>query len=74
MIEVFKTDVRDAENAKLLVDRIHRQFDSYRCNFDLADCDNILRVLCTRDTVEAAEIIEFLRSHGFTAEVLPDEL
>ena len=74
MIEVFKTDVTDAENAKLLVDRIHRQFDNYRCNFDLADCDNILRVLSTRNTVAAGEIIDFLRGHGFKAEVLTDEL
>lgn len=74
MIEVFKTDVRDREHAIMLIDRIHEAFDSYNANFDLDDCDNILRVKSTKGTVECYYLIDLLKNYGFSAEVLPDDV
>jgi len=45
MIEVFKTNVKHADHAKILVDQIHTTFADYTANFDLEDCDRILRVV-----------------------------
>jgi hypothetical protein len=73
MIEVFKTNVQDHEHAVMLVDRIHETFDGYKANFDLDDCDNILRVKCTTGSIQSSLLIDLLSDFGFSAEVLPDE-
>ena len=44
-IEVFKTNVADPERAKWLVDQIEKQFTNCKVNFDLDDCDRILRAV-----------------------------
>ena len=72
MIEVFKTNVRARRHARQLVRRIHETFAGYRANFDLEDCDRIMRVECPGDTIPAGGLIALLREAGFQAEVLPD--
>ncbi|UOQ54329.1 hypothetical protein [Hymenobacter cellulosivorans] len=74
MVEVFKTNVQTRHHARLLLQQIHRTFAQYRANFDLDDCDNILRIESATDFISAAELIMLLRTAGFQAEVLPDEL
>jgi hypothetical protein len=74
MIEVFKTAVTSPLLADLLSDQIHRVFPGYKANFDLEDCDRILRVEHPRGEVQAAAIIHLLESRGIAASVLPDEI
>lgn len=73
MIEVFKTDVKDHEHAIMLIDRIHETFNEYKANFDLDDCDNILRVKSATGCIQSSDLIDLLKDLGFSAEVLPDE-
>lgn len=72
MVEVFKTNVERKEDANRLVNRIHANFKGYKANFDLEDCDRILRVECTREEIDAPGIVKLLTASGFFAEVLPD--
>jgi hypothetical protein len=72
-IEVFKTNVTDQDHANMLIARIHRSYMEYTANFDLSDCDNILRVKSASGSVEPDLLIKLLRDHGFFAEILPDE-
>jgi hypothetical protein len=44
MIEVFKTNVVKPEDAKHILFILNRVFPEYYINFDLEDCDHILRV------------------------------
>ena len=74
MIEVFKTNVNSSHHANILLHEIHNRFSRYTANFDLTDCDNILRVKCSSGAVEPELLIDLLRQHGFHAEVLPDEI
>ncbi|NHE56515.1 hypothetical protein [Cyclobacterium plantarum] len=74
MVEVFKTNVNNPKNAKVLVGIIHRHFPAYSANFDLEDCDNILRVECTGTQPDAVCIIEALERRGYHAEVLVDNM
>ena len=74
MVEVFKTNVRDAHYATLLIQQIHNTFTNYTANFDLEDCDNILRVECKEGPIKPSAIIDFLQSFGYIANVLPDEI
>ena len=70
-VEVFKTNVADPERAKWLVDQIERNFTNCRVNFDLEDCDRILRVVF-EEKIQSDMLIDLLKNVGCTAEVLPD--
>ncbi len=74
MVEVFKTNIEELLQAKWLMSKIHETFSHYEVNFDLDDCDNILRVECSRGLVEPRILIAFLKKYGCTAEVLKDEI
>lgn len=73
MIEVFKTDVTTSEAAQRLILQIHENFKDYQANFDLEDCDHILRIQCHNGLVCALSIIELFKRNGFEAAVLPDD-
>ncbi|HEY4151372.1 MAG TPA: hypothetical protein VGM41_20680 [Chitinophagaceae bacterium] len=64
MVEVFKTDVKDRRHAYQLVEQIHETFGDYTANFDLHDCDRILRVKCTTGFVQAPLLVELLKDYG----------
>jgi hypothetical protein len=74
MIEVFRTNVKDRSQANMLINQIHKSFGGYTANFDLEDCDRILRVTCTTGLIQASYLIHLLNGFGYTAEVLPDDL
>jgi hypothetical protein len=74
MIEVFKTNVRSAQEANVLAELIEKTFDHYHVNFDLEDCDRILRVKTTDHQMNPSDIIKLLKVFGVYAEVLPDEV
>ena len=74
MIEVFKTNVEDSSHAELLIDQIHKKHAHYMANFDLEDCDNILRVECKMSDIEPSGLISLLNEFGYDAEVLQDEV
>ncbi len=44
MIEVFKTNVQEDEQAERLIKALSDYFPNSRITFDLEDCDRILRV------------------------------
>lgn len=73
-VEVFKTNVRDWKVAQAIVRSIHQAYPTYRANFDLEDCDHILRVASQRDEVHSSSLILFLHRHGYHAEVLREEI
>jgi hypothetical protein len=68
MVEVFKTNVQDRDLAEQLALILRGQFTFYKINFDLEDCDKILRVEGNQICVES--VIEVLSTHGLECEVL----
>lgn len=73
MVEVFKTNVSNWNQANQLIRQIHQIFPGYRANFDLEDCDNILRVACSKEDVLSARLILFIQDTGYHAEVLQED-
>ena len=68
MVLVFKTDVQDALRADYLVEKLKTRFPAWRINFDLEDCDRVLRV--EGAIPEAGMIAEVLREAGCRCEEL----
>lgn len=74
MVEVFKTDVSDPGDAGFLIEAIKKAFPDYKVNFDLQDCDHILRIETFEGDLSTNSIIQLLHQSGYTAEILPDEI
>jgi hypothetical protein len=72
VVEVFKTNVNKRRQANRLLNAIHNAFGNHKANFDLDDCDKILRVQCDNGTLCAKSLISFLNELGCRAEVLTD--
>ena len=68
MIEVFKTNVENAGDANNIVRLLLQHFPGSRINFDLQDCDKILRVEGKDFCAET--IITFMKENGFHCSVL----
>jgi hypothetical protein len=73
-VEVFKTNVQTDEEAKSLTHNIHQNFAGCQVNFDLDDCDRILRFQSSMGLIPTDELIQFMHASGFQAEILPDEV
>ena len=70
MVEVFSTNVISRKQAAAIVSALSTLLPEARINFDLADCDRILRV--EQDMVSAHQVIAAVNQYGFQCEVLED--
>ena len=68
MVEVFKTNVQKKTQSKMLVCILSEAFPSFKINFDLSDCDKVLRV--EGDNMEALGIMILVEEYGFRCEIL----
>ena len=69
MIEVFKTNVEEMEQSKMIVAKLLEHFPNSTINFDLEDCDKILRIHAV--SISNPGIIALLNSYGYHCEPLP---
>lgn len=68
MIEVFKTNIKDEDTAETILCRLMAYLPEAYINFDLEDCDNILRIEnCQK---HSSEVILIIRQNGFECERL----
>lgn len=66
---MFKTSVKKKDEIQLLRPSLNRLIEKKGCwNFDLEDCDNILRVESQR--LKASGVSLLLQSNGFDCEEL----
>ncbi len=68
MVQVFKTSVEQPSHAALLLELLSQTFPLSESNFDLEDCDRILRVQGV--DISDEKIIEVINVSGFYCEVL----
>ena len=68
MVEVFKTNVADNELSEKLIRKLLVHFPDSLINFDLEDCDRILRVESA--SIDPVKIINILNVNGYSCEVL----
>jgi len=68
MIEVFKTNVCEPEEAKKLVDLLQQHFPCCKINFDLDDCDKVLRI--EGNDFVSGNVIRVLIKRGFMCNLL----
>ena len=68
MVEVFKTNVYEEERSIIIVRKLLEYFPKNKINFDLQDCDKILRV--EGENIFSGRIRELLNAEGHECEIL----
>lgn len=74
MVEVFRTSVRSDSEAALVLAQLEATFPEHDINFDLEDCDHILRLEADVVHMDIKSVMELVKSQGFEIEILPDEI
>jgi hypothetical protein len=67
-VEIFKTNIFQEEDANQVILQLNKIFPNHKINFDLDDCDKILRV--EGINIEPQPIINQLSIAGFQCELL----
>jgi len=68
MVEIFKTNVDDHSQAQQVIALLKHHFPAFFINFDLHDCDRILRV--KGESIPINEIEGLVSANGFQCRVL----
>ena len=63
-IEVFRTNVKTKKNAARVISLIKTRLPGGKINFDLKDCDKILRIEAKE--IQVQPILKLLQNSGFT--------
>jgi hypothetical protein len=74
MVEVFKTNIYSSCLAEFAIHLLNINFPDYQVNFDLDDCDRIMRVKSDAASININSVIQVLNDIHVKAEVLPDDL
>ncbi|MBL7858530.1 MAG: hypothetical protein JNM57_12640 [Cyclobacteriaceae bacterium] len=69
MVEVFKTNITQAAVAEKVTTELSRMLPLAKINFDLEDCDHILRIELNANE-PFPQIQQHLQQAGFVCEVL----
>lgn len=72
MIEVFKTNVQLKKDAKRIIALLTSKLEGHKINFDLSDCDKILRIESVNREISIQNVEKWMQHEGFICEVLPD--
>ena len=68
MVEIFKTNVHDVLQAERIIAMLNTHFPAFMINFDLHDCDKILRV--KGESIPVDEIVSLVSANGFQCSLL----
>lgn len=64
-VEIFKTGVCRANEAEAVINVLFKCFPHYQINFDLDDCDHILRVETQHDHIDKKQIMDLVAELGY---------
>lgn len=68
MMEVFSTNVRRTSHAKEIAALLTKHFPGVKINFDLSDCDRVLKIAGKNFMPE--QIMSMVRQKGFECRLL----
>ena len=68
MVEVFKTNVPSQTQANSILISLQKNFPAHKINFDLDDCDKVLRV--QGRNISTKKVIVLVNKNGYDCEIL----
>lgn len=70
MVEVFKTNIQDKDVADTIIRELSLHLPSSIINFDLSDCDHILRIEHGENIIE--KVNQVFKHSNYFCEILKD--
>jgi hypothetical protein len=70
MVDVFKTNIQDSQVAENILQELKKHFPNALINFDLNDCDNILRIEHNENNIK--KTFHVFQNLGHFCEILTD--
>lgn len=70
MVEVFKTNVQETVQAERILAELAQHFPGSHINFDLEDCDKVLRIDGT--DFQPEQIMHLLQANGYVCQLLDE--
>lgn len=70
VVKVFKTNVHDHAEARQIVFVLHHTFSFCLVNFDLDDCDRVLRIETQGESIPDSDIQLLIAEYGYCCEPL----
>jgi hypothetical protein len=67
-VEIFRTNIQNKRTATKILRELNRRFPECEINFDLEDCDNILRV--AGPDYKIPELVGTVTDFGYQCEIL----
>jgi hypothetical protein len=69
-VEIFKTDVMQECEAATLISLLLQHLPHCRINFDLEDCDRILRIESAQQEINLPQVIHIMNRQGYACTLL----
>lgn len=69
-VEIFKTNVSNHKLANKIISDLKQLYPEYRINFDLEDCDRILRIE-GRHVIDISGILDYGKSNEIEISFIP---
>lgn len=69
-VEIFKTNVSNQQLANKIISDLNQLYPEYRFNFDLEDCDRILRVE-GRQSIDISGILDYGKTNAIEVSFIP---
>ncbi len=69
MVEIFRTNVKNKKLAGKVLKALHLHLPAFKFNFDLDDCDRILRAQSNGCPVACREIIQIVQGYAIEISV-----
>ncbi len=67
-VEIFRTNIQKKRTAGKVLSELSKRFPECEINFDLEDCDNILRIAGADFKIQ--ELVETVAELGYFCEIL----
>jgi len=68
MVEIFKTNIAHVDVANAIIEQLQHHFPQGKINFDLEDCDRILRI--ENQHIEPMAVIKVVSDNNYYCEIL----
>lgn len=68
-VEIFRTNVEDHQMANKIIAHFNHYYPDYRVNFDLDDCDNVLRIECS-NSIDVVGVLSYAEINQIEMEVI----
>lgn len=72
MVEIFRTNVKNKKLAGKVLKALSLHLPAFKFNFDLDDCDRILRAQSSGCPVECHKIMQIVQGHSVEISVWED--